>query len=208
MDKERAWNFIHKYIEGRFTAAEHQAFHEWLLNRPFAETEELLHEYSRVLEQKREHIPADPRLLERIERYISQQSDVQQTGPIGRRVKRKILYAAAAAVALFITLSGLYRIASNEVKETPVVHSAREVGENIAPGGDKALLTLADGSQILLDDAPRGALARQGRTQVLKLNHGELAYRPGNGTGGDGSSKTVYNTIETPRGGQYQTRCS
>ncbi|HEY8916861.1 MAG TPA: FecR domain-containing protein, partial [Chitinophaga sp.] len=59
-------------------------------------------------------------------------------------------------------------------------------------------LTLADGSSITLDDAANGTLASQGNTRVIKLN-GKLSYNAA-----DNSQPLGYNTIATPRGGQYQ----
>lgn len=68
----------------------------------------------------------------------------------------------------------------------------------IKPGTEKAILTLADGSNITLDDAANGTLASQGTTSVLKLN-GKLSYTSA------GKSKAIgYNTISTPRGKPYQ----
>jgi ferric-dicitrate binding protein FerR (iron transport regulator) len=61
------------------------------------------------------------------------------------------------------------------------------------------LLTLADGSTIVLNDEQNGELASQGNTKVLKLN-GRITYQPSD----VGSGKILYNTITTPRGGQYQ----
>lgn len=58
---------------------------------------------------------------------------------------------------------------------------------------------MADGSTIILDNAANGNLAEQGNTKVIKLDDGQLAYNAG-GIG----SEVVYNTISTPRGGQYQ----
>lgn len=75
-----------------------------------------------------------------------------------------------------------------------------KAGENVKPGGNRAILTLADGSVIVLDSAANGSLAEQGNTKIIKLNGGSLAYNPGNVTAG----KAEYNTISTPRGGLYQ----
>ena len=73
---------------------------------------------------------------------------------------------------------------------------------DIAPGGNKAILTLADGSTIILDSAQNGALAQQGNTKILKLNNGQLAYNSTNKL--LSNTKVLYNTISTPKGGQYQ----
>lgn len=82
---------------------------------------------------------------------------------------------------------------------------------DIAPGGNKAVLTLADGSVIVLDSAANGLLSRQGNTRVMKSASGQLAYEageiPGPGiTGSNAAGVMKYNTISIPRGGQYQVQ--
>lgn len=70
---------------------------------------------------------------------------------------------------------------------------------DVSPGGDKATLTLADGSTLVLDDAQNGILTQQGNAKVIKLD-GKLSYAPAN----KNSKEIVYNIISTPKGGQYQ----
>ena len=70
---------------------------------------------------------------------------------------------------------------------------------DVPPGGNKAVLTLADGTTIMLDDVKNGTLAQQGKTKVSKLD-GKLAYNSAK----TGVEEILYNTISTPRGGQYQ----
>ena len=94
------------------------------------------------------------------------------------------------------------------------VRSARRFKNDVQPGGNKAILTLADGSSIVLDSAGNGTLGVQGNTRILKLASGSLAYqsnlhglesnRHGVAASGVASGGPVYNTISTPRGGQYQ----
>lgn len=74
--------------------------------------------------------------------------------------------------------------------------------KDIPPGGSRATLTLADGTTILLDSAANGNIANQGEIKILKLDAGMLAY-----AGKEGAA-TGYNTISTPRGGQYQVKLS
>jgi ferric-dicitrate binding protein FerR (iron transport regulator) len=71
----------------------------------------------------------------------------------------------------------------------------------LAPGRNQALLTLADGRTVLLDQAGRGLLARQGASQVQKTADGQLRYAASAPTA---SQPLLYNTVATPRGGQYQ----
>src|SRR4029079_14561795 len=87
---------------------------------------------------------------------------------------------------------------------TAVTHASSEFPfravKDMAPGGDKAVLTLADGSKVTLDTAANGAITKQGGVTVMKLG-AQLAYTS---AGNPLSTTVLYNTITTPRGGQYR----
>ncbi|MEO6731956.1 MAG: FecR family protein [Ferruginibacter sp.] len=109
---------------------------------------------------------------------------------------------AAAACVFGLLVTGAYFFFSN--KEIMPVQTAKksinkQLNNDVLPGGNKATLTLADGSTINLDDAQNGALAQQGNTRIIKID-GKLAYNTAN----KNSDEIVYNTVSTPRGGQYQ----
>lgn len=117
-----------------------------------------------------------------------------------RTILNPWIRVAAAVVILFI--SGIsYWIFNKENKEkiTASVVSSKKVAP-ILPGRNHAILTMADGSTIVLDSLQNGSL-QHGNAKIKKQN-GLLVY--------DGSmpSKTggpiTYNTLTTPRGGQYQ----
>lgn len=71
---------------------------------------------------------------------------------------------------------------------------------DIAAVSNKATLTLADGTTILLDSAANGNLAQQGNAQVVKLANGQIAYN----LNGLPKGEVMLNTMSTPKGGQYQ----
>lgn len=72
----------------------------------------------------------------------------------------------------------------------------------IEPGGDKALLALADGKMIKLSDIAVGTtLKLQNGVRVEKTSDGNITYHTGNGPT---TSNTAYNTVITPNGGQYR----
>lgn len=114
--------------------------------------------------------------------------------------KRKIfLQRVAAAACLAIGLAAVLYLTlpvKNQVQLVNEVHDA-------APGGNKARLTLADGSVIDLESAEKGQLVDQGGISISKTADGQLVYVD---KGGDGteSQPAGTNTITTPRGGQYQ----
>jgi transmembrane sensor len=129
--------------------------------------------------------------------------------------KRRRWWPAAAAVLLL--LAGAGTIVFNPRPRMPV--AARKpvtIPQNdVLPGGNKARLTLSNGSVIILDSAANGLLAEQGNSSISKLKNGQLAYKEtragimtGKGretlaeSGQPASPK--YNTLSTPRGGQYQ----
>jgi ferric-dicitrate binding protein FerR (iron transport regulator) len=112
---------------------------------------------------------------------------------------------AAAAVFLLIA-SSIFFIFNPKNKKQELVKTElnRPTPVNdIAPGGNKAVLTLADGSSIVLDSAANGTLTQQGNIKVQKLDNGQLAYTV-NGKQVTENDEAFYNTISTPRGGQYQ----
>jgi transmembrane sensor len=129
---------------------------------------------------------------------------------------------AAAAVLLLGCLAGGYQwFARSGKTNKPSSPVAVVAGKDIPPGGNKAILVLADGSSIALDSAGDGQLSTQAGTRVLKQQDGQLAYRQAAGgsgsTSGSGSTGSfgpsgisgtaqapVYNTVATPRGGQYK----
>jgi transmembrane sensor len=110
---------------------------------------------------------------------------------------------AAAIIILFGIGSYLYL---NNQKEKPSVTTATNpvpVQNDVAPGGNKATLTLADGSKIILDSASDGIIAKQGNATIQK-NQNKIIYPSLSEGPGVGSKEISYNTMTTPRGGQYQ----
>ncbi|PWS30597.1 FecR family protein [Pedobacter paludis] len=81
-------------------------------------------------------------------------------------------------------------------------HSVEKITKrDLLPGSDKAILKLADGSEIVLNDAHNGVLTKQGQSNINKNDEGFIEYNEINTNG----EKTVYvNTLSTPRGGQYR----
>lgn len=105
------------------------------------------------------------------------------------------------AAAILITLGSVAYLWINtrDGKALATTNGKNRSQTDVSPGGDKAILTLADGSKIVLDSAANGDLAQQGNAQVVKLSNGQIVYNL------KGSSdKVVWNTMTTPAGGQYQ----
>lgn len=114
----------------------------------------------------------------------------------------------SAAAVVLIGLVVLFFITTGNKKQSTIVAEVPvKQTEEIVPGGNKAMLTLADGSTIILDSAANGLLSQQGGIKVQKLDNGLLAYTI-NGKLVTENDQAFYNTITTPRGGQYQVTLS
>ncbi len=115
--------------------------------------------------------------------------------------KRVIRYSAVAASLLIITvLLWLFRPVTKQAVSVAAIRVARN---DVHPGGDKAILTLADGTRIELDSVRNGQIARQGAATFNKSNGTlsiSLAAIP-RAESGEGADEAF---ISTPRGGQYQ----
>jgi transmembrane sensor len=111
---------------------------------------------------------------------------------------RKIAVAASVIGVLLLTTFLYINKGGTKglVKDDGSEHRFKD---DVSPGGDKATLTLADGSTLVLDGAQNGVLAQQGSAKVIKLD-GKLSYDPTT----KNPKEVVYNMISTPKGGQYQ----
>ncbi len=110
-----------------------------------------------------------------------------------------IVLKIAAVLLLSIAVSLIFFNKRSNKNSSSV---ARAKHQNIHSGGDKAILTMANGSTITLTDAKNGKLFTQNGIQISKAKDGMLEYRFNSDK--RSISNTGYNTITTPRGGQYQ----
>ena len=123
--------------------------------------------------------------------------------PPEKKTLKNYWIAAAAAIAIFTI--GLVLMLEQKVQLSPdkLVKNPSSAGKGpVVPGFNKATLTLSDGSNIDLNDSKNGTLSKQGSVSVGKLGDGKLVYD----INGAKTKKAavLYNTITTPRGGQYQ----
>lgn len=102
---------------------------------------------------------------------------------------------AAASVLLLMCIGTYLWVTHINNKETSVIVLT---ASDTAPGSDGAILTLADGKQVVLDSLNNGVIASQNGSDVI-LHNGLLAYDLT-----DKLTKGVeYNTITTPNGRQF-----
>lgn len=108
-------------------------------------------------------------------------------------------WLAGVAALVMTCLAFLYFFRQKPRVSAPLV---KTIVHDVSPGGNRAILTLGDGSTIVLDSAANGELTRQGDVRVMKAQDGKLNYV---GAGKvDEAVVMRYNTINTPYGGKYQ----
>lgn len=124
-----------------------------------------------------------------------------------KQPKRLVLpYRVTAAAVVLIAISlGLYFYYPNLKEESLLTNSHSEVHDSIdiAPGGNRATLTLADGTDIFLDDVSSGQIAQQAGLNIEKTEDGLVTYTVVSAVHSS-ESEVTFNTISTPKGGQYQ----
>jgi transmembrane sensor len=116
----------------------------------------------------------------------------------GKVLRMSWRLAAAAVILLVLGVSSYFLFFDKGVPQEPAV-AEQPLHNDVPPGGDRAILTLANGEQILLDSA-QGTVGSEKGVKIINLK-GKLDYTTG---AGENSSVTAYHTISTPRGGQYQ----
>lgn len=109
-------------------------------------------------------------------------------------VRRLRFWWAAAAVALMLLGGGWFW------KQQMAVHHEKGVQlADITPGTQGAILTLGDGSTVVLDSLHNGEIANQQGVKAVLLN-GKLLYEK---SGSEPATTVVYNLMTTPRGRQF-----
>jgi len=125
---------------------------------------------------------------------IKKEADVDK----GRTYKL-IKYITIAASFFLVSFFGFYFY--QKKINTSGVSTARN---KINVGGSNAILTLANGDTIVLNGVKNGRVAVQGNTVLNKTKEGKLVYVPAE----DVQGVVGYNTITTPRGGEYELTLS
>ncbi|RZS74614.1 FecR family protein [Pseudobacter ginsenosidimutans] len=190
--QQRAAYLLERYITGSINDAEMAELQEL--------TESSAPEVQQGIQQWLEGREADPaynpqqwqHVLGHIISADRQEEKNRKTVPMYKRSWFR--YAAAAAVVIVAGL-GFWR--SNEKIEKETISPQPIVQKEVPPGKDGAILTLADGTTLVLDSMGNGVVASQNGTQVV-LKDGKLAYY-----GGATDIAVAYNTMTTPRGRQF-----
>lgn len=192
---------LNDYRNGKMNAGERATFEQLLHSM---ESEQQLQQLLNDSLQSINPVQAEETqeyLYEQIkERYIREEIAVQPiAGMQGVRLVNTTWFRYTAAVILVFGVAAYFWV-NNKKQEKPLTTTnIKQIQTDILPGHDGAILTLADGRQLLLDSLKNGVIATQNGSQV-ELKDGSLAYNKSEQTTGG----IIYNTMRTPRGRQFQ----
>lgn len=181
MNRDRARKLIERYHKGLANAEEKAWIENWYLDE--SRKQEFPDEGSNFLYLKDE---IWSNTLERSGLAIK---------PTSKRLTMWTRIAAAAVI--FIALGTALYFFTGGDRQQP---NDLTVAADVSPGRNKAILTLANGKKIVLNDVAKGEISKQSGISVSKSDDGELIYTV---IDEEKSAESTINTIATPKGGQY-----
>jgi transmembrane sensor len=194
--KEELSILIEKYLNDQISPAEYRDL--WRLLNEHPDEVALNDELKRLWATVKSAPPVISGDVWREKMELARQEHAENI-PVVKKVNtgfNRYRWSAAAAIFLLI-ISSIFFLTTRKEQENIVQNNTYP--QDRLPGGERAVLTLSDGSVILLDSAGNGVLAKQGSTEIIKRKDGQLVY-----SGSDKKQdEIVYNLLQTPRGGQY-----
>lgn len=115
----------------------------------------------------------------------------------GRGVSRR-RWIAAASIIFLLGASVFVWLKNLSTRQQPLALESYQLRNDALPGRQGAVLTLANGQNVVLDSLGNSVVTMQGKTKVL-IRNGQLVY---DATAAEG--EVLYNTMTTPKGRQYQ----
>lgn len=185
MDEHRARALLEKYIAGKCSDEERTRVEKW---------------YDDFRRPEERGLSAEDAAaqLARIRLHLVQQTSETEADIRGRRrIYWKYAGATVAAILLIAMVFTFYVLRNPSISEDQLTQRPMTV----QPGRDRAILILADGQRLDLEQAAIGTLVENSGMRIEKSADGALHYIH---LSGADPSATIHNRIETPRGGQFQ----
>jgi len=195
---------------------ESTAYYKYLISRYYngtatpAETEELMAELRKNADDAQWQAligemfaaeapdPAyDPALYEpAIQSILDAGRELRHDAPASGSSRLRSIWprVAAAAAVLLLLGAGAWYLAQRPAEKR--VATIAKAAYDVKPGKQGAILTLDDGTEVVLDSLQNGVVTNQQGAKVI-LQSGQLAYQ---GTGNGVS----YNTMTTPKGRKFR----
>lgn len=195
MDKKIniSWDILVKRVRWGLTPEEESVFQEWLAQD---KSHEVYFERVRKVwgaEEPTSSLKSNlSKVMTHFDAYVEKEKELRR-----RRIMRNVYWYAACLLVVLSVGGGMWFFSQHDepVKMEP------KVAQDILPGGNKAIILLADGEEVDVE-----WLADSSRYKVdgieVTTGEGKIRYK------GKNDTKVEYNTIMIPRGGEYQVELS
>lgn len=205
MNTQEARKFVARFADGKFTQAEHQEFLHWVSETSMDQLHSVADEFEAHYESWSQSAQPTAAWVHQLEQRLDKLEITEApVVPIKRKIGiRHIIWTAAAVILVAVGAGTLYFILNDPAKQVkPVPNNTAQVStQTIKPGGDNAVLTLSDGTSITLDGKDNNSVFKQGNSSVMVKGNALIYHVDRQSVQGE---EIAYNTVETPRGGQYQ----
>jgi transmembrane sensor len=187
-------DLLFKYLRNELTEREHFELNNW---RQESDTNEMKFKELTDLENIREIMKdyysyKDKAWKKLLVKAPELGNGTVKKSPYWKELTAAALIAAILGVSLYILLNrrGKQHVSNQQISKI----------QDVPPGTNKAVLTLSNGSRMLLGTDKNDSIVQQLGNNIENLDSKSLAYSRSKG----GGQKVVFNTLETPRGGQFQ----
>lgn len=184
---------IAAFIRNTITEKEHDELDDWV-----NESDDNMRLFEELTDER--NLEANLAWMDKVQTEQSYQA-LQEQGAFNiprRRFQLSPVWIAAASVILIVGVFVIYRFAGNS--STNNNNIAASDTTQLKPGGNRATLTLANGTVIDLTNVNNGIIEIGKGSHVNKPADGELVYE----TGVIANETPSIHTLSTPVGGQYQ----
>jgi ferric-dicitrate binding protein FerR (iron transport regulator) len=197
MDEEKLYHLLEQYYLDNLAPEDETELHQVLDTQDYATLSRVM---TRMLENhvsEEDHQVSETFLRENIERILSTDRPVRKHVISAKSNFSRYKYAisAAAAIIFFCGIALFYHQYINRESDIDRNMTIQQ-DHDFMPGKDGAILTLSDGTQVILDSLGNS-------TRTLAIDGVKIVYLD------EGQSKTtIYNSMETPKGRQYHLTLS
>lgn len=184
MERMDAKQLLAKYEAGKCTEQEKALLESWHLSYPLDAIENI------SFDEQVQDLDQVWGMLQR-----------EETKPVARKVTLWPKIAVAAVIMLVAGVALFFYI-----QRLKSIQQTTKLISGLSPAKNNAVLTLANGQKIVLNETAKGEIAKQEGISITKSEEGTIIYNIGPSVP-DKKAKSgvlLYNTIATPRGGKYQ----
>ena len=186
-------DLLDKYVTGTITAADKSLLSDILAKEEYLSTVEkiLEEEYMSGLYMTDDNLEIGKSIQLFLQDRVATKTNFSHS--VKKRSFPLFRWAAAACLLIALGAAAYYFLSGKEV--ATIQH---QLAQDLPPGTEGAILTLANGKQIVLDSNFNGTLTEEGGINITQKDN-QIQYAA------DGKQNTVlHHTMSTPRGRQYK----